>query len=216
MRITCISDTHGQHKSKKLTQKLIDSGADMLLYAGDLQANRFDNGVSFINWLNLLPIKYKVCTFGNHDFSYKETLKYSKKFDNTYFLVNESVEIEGLKIFGSPYSLPFGNWAFMESDDILKEYYSKIPDDTDILITHGAPFSILDKTWTDIRTGSVSLLERVQELKNLKLHVFGHIHESYGIDFTGKYVNASSLNERHKMKNDPVIIDRIYLEKENL
>ena len=72
---------------------------------------------------------------------------------------NESVEILGLKIYGSPYSPEFCNWAFsINPDDESKQMWDKIPKDTDILITHGPPYKILDKTITGIDAGCTDLL----------------------------------------------------------
>lgn len=206
MKIVGISDTHGQHNSLKRMPK-----ADMLLFAGDVLLNRDDNGHNFVEWLNSLPIKHKVGVFGNHDFNYRAAIEYSKHFKDIHFLMNEAIEIEGMKIFGSPYSLPFGNWAFMKPDHVLYNFYKQIPDNVNILITHCAPFGILDMAINGDMTGSRSLIDRTRELKSLKLSLFGHIHEEYGILQKNNitFVNASVLDERYRLKNRPIVIEYV-------
>jgi Icc-related predicted phosphoesterase len=102
------------------------------------------------------------------------------------YLEHESVTIEGVKIFGSAYTPEFGkNWAFNVPKDKIAEKWAEIPDDTDILITHGPAKGILDLTQYDSRPGAdgksfyqcgcPELLERVLKVQP-KYHIFGHIH----------------------------------------
>ena len=88
----------------------------------------------------------------------------------------------------------FGGWPFMKKDDMLSKYWNNIPDSTDILITHGPPYGILDNNGRGTFCGSKSLLERVQILKP-KYHIFGHIHESYGVQKINSttFINASFI-----------------------
>ncbi len=97
----------------------------------------------------------------------------------------------------------------MKKDDELAEIWNTIPDNIDILITHAPPFGILDNTTDNLRSGSKTLLKRVNELKELKYHIFGHIHESYGTkNINGKtFMNVSLLNERYQLVNSPRIIN---------
>lgn len=122
------------------------------------------------------------------------------------------MELEGLKFWGSPWTPVFFNWAFnLERGDALAERWARIPEDTDVLITHGPPAGIRDKIDSPtgiIRPGCEALAERVASL-TLKLHIFGHIHEDHGREQIGDclYVNASTCNGRFKPLNPPIVID---------
>jgi Icc-related predicted phosphoesterase len=85
-------------------------------------------------------------------------------------LENSSVLVNGLKIYGLPITPYFLGMAFNKRrGDEIKKVWKKIPSDTDIPITHGPPFGILDKN-----VGCEELLAKVIKVKP-KLHVFGHI-----------------------------------------
>ena len=122
------------------------------------------------------------------------------------------MELEGLKFWGSPWTPVFFNWAFnLERGDAIAERWGRIPDDTDVLITHGPPAGILDKIISPtgiICPGCDDLAERVAGL-SLKLHIFGHIHEGYGQEQIGDclHVNASTCNDSFKPLNPPIVID---------
>jgi Icc-related predicted phosphoesterase len=91
----------------------------------------------------------------------------------------------------------------------MKSKWDMIPEDTDILITHGPPFGHLDvvKGRTD-HLGCEVLTERLKIVKP-KIHIFGHIHsgrhiyERDGILF----INASVLNEQYKYEYKPITFD---------
>jgi Icc-related predicted phosphoesterase len=207
-KIVCFSDIHGQ-QSKKLTQWFMDNPADILLFAGDIQKNNFDDGKEFIEWLNMLPYKNKVIIFGNHDSNYEYIEEYAREYEEITILNNSSITIDGINIYGSPHSLTFGNWWFQKTEKELKELYRQIPSNTNILITHAPPFGILDKTVRGDLIGSMSLLNKIEELLNLKYNIFGHNHELFGIVKINNvtYINASLLDEKYRLVNMPVIID---------
>jgi len=206
--IVLFSDMHGQY-SKKLTQWFMDNPADILLFAGDLQMNSYDDGTKFLEWLNSLPYTHKICIFGNHDSNWEDVMQQVIKYDNLTFLNHDSITVNGIKIFGSPYSLPFREWWFMKTEQELRELYRQIPDDVNILITHGSAFGILDEAVDGRSTGSISLAKRITELKKLKYHISGHIHENFGKLKVGRvtHINASILDERYRVVNDPVVIN---------
>jgi Icc-related predicted phosphoesterase len=117
--------------------------------------------------------------------------------------------LNGIKIWGSPVTPWFFNWAFnRHRGDPIKKHWDLIPGDTDVLITHGPVFSVLDKTSNGQHVGCEDLLKKVQEIKP-KVHVCGHIHEAYGkVEETGtKFFNASILNERYLMVNSPIAFE---------
>lgn len=215
MKIVAFSDIHGQW-SGKLTDWFNKNPADLLIFGGDLQANQLnDFGTKFLDWLHKLPYQQKVMVFGNHDGHYNVTLqhKLDKGYDDIIILTDTSMIIRtptcDIKIYGSPHSVQYGSWWFMMRDNELGKLWERIPDDTNILITHGPPFGILDHTFAGDNAGSKSLLERIKNLNNLKYHIFGHIHEGYGIEIIDEttFLNVSLLNERYKLVNNPIIID---------
>lgn len=182
MKIWHISDTHGYHNL--LT---IPKGIDMVIHSGDCSNPRdpYTNEPevrSFINWYKKLPIKYKVYVAGNHDSSIEKRLVTKKDFEdsNIIYLENDYITIEGIKIFGSPYTPTFCNWSFMRDRNKLDRFWCHaIHNDTDILVTHGPPKGILDKTENRDHQiemcGDKSLLNKVLEIQPA-YHLFGHIH----------------------------------------
>lgn len=173
MKILAISDLHG-HLPK------IDP-CDILLLAGDVgvdfRAKEHLLG-PFSDWLRGLRARHIIGIAGNHDFEFARDREAYRGLPWTY-LQDETVEVEGLKIHGSPYTPLFGSWAFMRRDEDLRHVWNKIPDDTDILVTHGPPYGMLDKNIGGKACGSKTLWERVQQVRP-RLHVWGHIHEAQG------------------------------------
>lgn len=201
MIIDCISDLHG---CKPALQ-----GGDLLIVAGDLTARDTPfEYFKFFNWIANTPYKKIIVIAGNHDgLAQSEDLLSIGKNDFEY-LQDSGTEYEGLKIWGSPWTPEFCNWHFMkEKGEPMKAVWDLIPLDTDILITHGPPFGVLDKN-TRNRCGCVQLIDRIPLLNNLKLHVFGHIHEGYGQEnIRGTtFVNASIMNGNYKPVNKPIRI----------
>jgi Icc-related predicted phosphoesterase len=212
MRFCCISDQHGNLKSKC-------AECDVLLHTGDpfgvgdifLQEIFLPN---FNNWLDEQPAKHKVVISGNHDLYFEKLYKNKQKPElNCHYLLDESIEIEGLKIYGSPWTPPFLNWAFMLPEEELAKKWEHIPVDTDVLLVHGPPYGILDecpnyrKPGTQ-HVGSKALREAIFSIRP-KLVVFGHIHESYGQEeHEGiKFINCSVLNSDYKLVNKPVVVE---------
>ena len=209
MKIVVISDTHGQHRAKSL--KL--SEGDMIIHAGDISSKGTLNSVvDFLDWFSGLSYKYKIFIAGNHDFLFeKDTPENIKKLipENVIYLNDSKVIIEGINIWGSPIQPLFYNWAFnRKRGEEIKKHWDLIPDDTDILITHGPAFNILDKTVRNDLAGCEDLLKKIKIVKP-KYHIFGHVHEAYGEieEFGVKFINASLMTERYKLKNKAVVIN---------
>ena len=129
--------------------------------------------------------------------------------DGLFYLENSSINLFGYEIYGSPYTPTFYDWAFMQPDDKLIHIWKQIPDKVDILITHGPPKYIGDLTNQNIYAGSLSLLKEVQKRIKPKYHIFGHIHEGYGVyhDNCTTYINCSIMNVRYNPKNLPIVFD---------
>jgi Icc-related predicted phosphoesterase len=207
MHITAISDTHTQH------HKLNLPAGEMLIHAGDISSRGAEHEVlDFIEWFGEQDFKYKIFIAGNHDFFFEKFTK--QEIDKllpkgVIYLQDSGVEIEGIKIWGSPISPWFFDWAFNRhrGEDIAK-HWALIPKDTDVLITHGPVFDVLDETIGGEKVGCKDLLKTLKDLQ-LKAHICGHIHEAYGMQEIGstKFINASVLNQRYWMVNEPVVFE---------
>lgn len=208
MKISFISDTHTKHNQLNLP------GGDILIHGGDI-SNRgsFQDLSSFLSWFEKQDYKYKIFIAGNHDFCFEDYPNQSKEIIKQYnviYLEDSEVTIEGIKIWGSPWQPEFCNWAFnLPRGQKLADKWSLIPEDTDILITHGPPYGILDEAIRNKeKTGCQDLMDRVSIIKP-KVHCFGHIHEQYGtVDCNGtKFINASSVNLHYIICNQPINIE---------
>lgn len=210
MKITFISDTHRKHW--EMTDDL--PGGPMIIHAGDVSGRGTISEINdFLKWFSDLPYTHKVFIAGNHDFGF-EVIRHNTEQgiqipDNVTYLQDEMVTIEGIKIYGTPWQPRFFDWAFNvnRGEDIAKKW-EMIPDDVDILVTHGPPFGILDRTERGDIVGCEELYFRVFKVKP-KIHVFGHIHEGYGMREMSDviFINASSLNARYEYKNKPISVD---------
>jgi Icc-related predicted phosphoesterase len=128
------------------------------------------------------------------------------------YLENESIELMGLKIYGSPYSLYFYNWGFPTPED-LEGTWSKIPNDADIVVSHGPPLGILDKTVHGVEAGCKFFRDAIERVKPT-LCLFGHIHEARGMVVKKgiTYVNGSVLNYNYQYEYPPYIVDLFHKE----
>jgi Icc-related predicted phosphoesterase len=183
MRIWHISDTHTYHRLLE-----VPTDIDMVIFSGDCSNPKdpYQNEVEvrgFIDWFASLKIQYKIFVAGNHDTSIENKFVTSEDFSrhNIIYLENEDIIIDGIKIFGSPFTPSFGyGWAFNKDRNKLDRIWRNIIDeDVDIVINHGPPKGILDlatdRNGNIERCGDKSLLNRVMEV-NPKLCLFGHIH----------------------------------------
>ncbi len=175
-RIVCVSDTHARHH---LT--VVPDG-DILIHAGDITRHgALEDVEEFNRWLGSLPHKHKVVICGNHDFCFQERVAEARVLlTNAIYLEDSGCEIEGLTFYGSPWQALFGGWAInLPRGEELAKVWAKIPVGVDVLITHGPPEGILDRTNRGESAGCRDLFNRVFEVKP-RLHVFGHIHEAAG------------------------------------
>lgn len=204
MNITFISDTHWIIKNPDELQILIDllPGGPCLVHSGDVSGRgTLAEVTAFLKWFDSLPYTNKIFIAGNHDFYFEVASSDSiqellDQYPSITYLKDSEIIIDGIKFWGSPYTPEFNNWAFNMNDSELIEHWNKIPDDVDVLITHGPPYNILDKTYyTNENVGCKALLIKLQTIKP-QVHVFGHIHEGRGlIEQDGiTYINASSVD----------------------
>jgi Icc-related predicted phosphoesterase len=212
LRVVLISDTHGLHKWLDVPD------GDLLIHAGDFSRGQgsLDQVRDFNAWLGTLTHTHKVVIAGNHDWpmQWKHTVNRAEEMlCNCTYLKDSSVTVRGFKVYGSPWQPTFCNWAFNlpRCGLELLSKWAAIPDDTDILVTHGPPMRINDHTEDNVGAGCELLANRVERLSNLSLHVFGHIHEAYGQTRIGEngplFVNASVVNLQYQLVNAPVVID---------
>lgn len=214
-KILLFSDTHGSHGYLNLPT----DGIDMVIFAGDAGTykNPYSNinGVlNFIEWYSRIPIKHKVWIAGNHCTSIEAGLVDAKKLSEEkglIYLQHESITIDGIEIFGSPYTPTFWNWAFNVDRNKIRNYWNQIPNTTDILVIHGGPRNAgkLNVTIEGEEVGCAELETVMKnDLKDLKVFVQGHIHEGYGTHYFGDtlLVNASLLDRDYKLVNNPYIL----------
>jgi len=204
MKFVVISDSHGQHR------KLILPKGDVVIHAGDIsRRGSEDEIIDFLDWFSKLDFEFKIFIAGNHDFFFERNYdKYITSIvppDITY-LCDSGININGIKVWGSPVTPWFYDWAFNRhrGESIIKHWES-IPTDTDILITHGPVSGLLDQTTSGQNVGCEDLLKKVYEVSP-KVHICGHIHEAYGeaASLGTKFINAAVIDENYILKNEPI------------
>ena len=181
MKIWHISDTHTFHRLLDIPENI-----DIVIHSGDATNPRdpYKNEVEmrdFLHWYSLLPIKHKLYVAGNHDTSIERGFIVRSDFASKgiAYLENDYIEVEGLKIWGSPITPTFGDWAFMKARHNTHDVWKHIPDDSDIVVVHGPPRGVLDLSYNRNNElefcGDSSLKKRMLDIKP-KLCLFGHIH----------------------------------------
>ncbi len=170
---------------------------DLFIHAGDFtNVGELDQVKDFNDWLGELPHTHKVVIAGNHDLS-----------------LARAPEIT----FNSDF------WVFHHKGSMArKAHWAQIPEDLDILITHGPPYRILDYTIEGEYAGDLELVERLYQLDNPpKYHLFGHIHEGYGqrIDIVKpgrwdgpqiRFGNISAVDRMMVPRENPCVEFEIY------
>jgi Icc-related predicted phosphoesterase len=207
LKIVAISDTHCRHKSVKLPK------GDLLIHAGDFTyRGKLSEVQDFLQWFAQLPFTWKIFIAGNHDFYFEKTSKADIESvvpKGVVYLQDSGITINGIHIWGSPVTPWFYDWAFnrQRGADISK-HWNLIPPDTNLLITHGPAFGVLDTVINGSHVGDKDLLKKIEIVKPAA-HVCGHVHESYGRLMRGstRFINACVLNEHYELVNPPVVFD---------
>lgn len=202
-----ISDTHGLHEEFEIPE------ADFIIHCGDISPRGRRHEVEdFAKWFSLLPHKYKIMIPGNHDLLFEKEEENAREMIESrgiICLINQAFKAEGISFWGSPISPWFNNWAFnrYRGSDI-ERYWNMIPENTDILITHGPPsyvknLSKVIRTYEDV--GCEDLYKAIKRI-NPKISAFGHIHEGRGIyrDDKTTYINCSLLNRNYEPVYQPI------------
>jgi len=239
-----LANLTGNHWGWEVEQQWKDM--DLLIFGGDCSGRGSKYEVdNFMSWFDKQPGQ-KVMIGGNHDYFFDYELRQSTawnkdkdlkdevdemlaKYPNIHYLDDSGVELFGLKIWGSPISPWFHNWAFNRLRDTahmddydepyadvnkyIKLHWDMIPMDSDIIVTHSPPYGHGDllahkfRRDNETRVGCVDLMNRILEVKP-KVSIFGHIHEGYGVTENEhtKLINASCLNENYKPVNAPIFL----------
>lgn len=227
MRIIALSDTHGYHK------RLTVPDGDLLIHAGDFSMRaKAHDVVEFARWFKALPHPHKIFVPGNHDMACEQDGSWAREeFAPAIYLEHEACEVMGYTIFGSAYSSAIYDpspWFFdyQRYGSRSKDLCDQIPDHVDILITHGPPYGIGDlvpdpRVGEDPHVGDPNLLNRVKQTLP-RIHIFGHIHEGYGVyrpdyvdmfghndprEFNVEFYNVCVCNGDYKPVNPITVID---------
>jgi Icc-related predicted phosphoesterase len=205
MEIVAISDTHGLHGSLEIPE------GDVLIHAGDLTRHgSLDDVIEFNDFLGTLPHPNKIIIAGNHDLCFENQRRVCESLlTKCIYLQDQEIIIDGVKFYGSPWQPWFYDWAFnLERGPEIRAKWDLIPADTDVLITHGPPFGIGDLTARGEQTGCQDLLEVVEKIKP-RVHIYGHIHEGFGItsNEATTFINASSCDHLYQLVNSPLVFE---------
>ena len=219
MKITVISDTHTKHGLIPMEDL---PGGDLLICAGDIMNSGYNKNdiLDFCTWFHSLEqYDKKIFIAGNHDRMFENHPEGVEELLNIYldidYLQDEGYDLYDLdtdrstKIYGSPWQPEFYSWAFNLPKNSLQlaAKWEAIPDNTDILITHGPAFGTLDtvagRPWDNL--GCELLAQRIEVIKP-KIHVCGHIHSGHGYEFKNgtHFFNASVLDEQYEYTQKPM------------
>lgn len=226
MRLVLTADLHGSLPTIPDCDILVIAGdvcPDFLrqyMRSGDIRVHRgIDQQVkwlvdTFVPWLNEVPAAEKVVIAGNHDFALELPSQIPDVFENAcHYLMDEGAIVSGINFWGTPWcpNLPF--WAFYGDDGRLERQYAKVPEDTEIFVTHSPPYAHGDKVRMGEHVGSIHCLRAVRRVRP-KLTVTGHIHEAYGWyqvdDEEGQHLqvyNVAHNTVRYEPINAPVVVD---------
>lgn len=208
MKIICISDTHNMHQQMDIPD------GDVIIHAGDFtDAGTKNETQDFLKWFSRLKHQHKILVAGNHDFYLEKNNQLLENLipNNINYLQDSGICIDNVNFWGSPYTPGNGNWAFNRhrGSDILK-HWNKIPSNIDFLITHSPPYAVLDELDNKRHIGCESLIKRINELK-IPHHIFGHVHDDYGIVKTkdSVFINASSVDGKYRQINAPLVVHHL-------
>ncbi len=201
MRLVAIADTH------LFTDDLHVPAGDVLIHAGDMcRHGDLEELTRAAAWLASLPHPHKIVIAGNHDCGLAEDPAAARAvFAPFHYLEDSEIALDGLRFYGSPWQPAFHDWAFnLPRGTPLAAVWARIPRGIDVLITHGPPEGIGDRSGMMERAGCVDLLARVREVAP-RLHLFGHIHQDGGVWTVGSTVFANVTT--WECERGPTVID---------
>lgn len=207
MIIYALSDMHG--RLPKVPE------CDICIIAGDIcpvENHKLSYQKEWLNttfraWLEKVPAKHIVGIAGNHDIIFEEMPEMVPSDLPWTYLWDEMVEIEGIKIYGTPYQKFFNGWPFMRHDWELEKLWAEMPE-CDIVVCHGPPYGAGDIVRFAGNQGSKVLARKLEEL-SIPWCICGHIHENYGVHQLGntKVANVALLDDRYVVTHEPMKID---------
>lgn len=209
-----MSDTHQLHDFP------VPKG-DVLIHAGDFtNTGAMWEVEKFAAWFRAFPHPIKLVVPGNHEYILDEKFSAIEPrvmakiaicgmpWDRAgvEYLQDRYVEAGGLKVYGSPWTPKFNDWAFMMPPERLHEKFDAIPSGLDILVTHGPAYNILDHSkHLASPAGSTALHEAIESARP-RLHVCGHIHEGYGIKEVNGIIRVNAAIRAYEAKYNPPIV----------
>ncbi|EFC37496.1 predicted protein [Naegleria gruberi] len=194
--------------------------------------------------LNLQNLQKKVCLKSRMKINQFEEIQ-KKLLTNCIYLQDEEFTVCGLKFYATPWCPNMYDWLclkfeklinqpekvkdlqnfddkfFFKNDKELEKIFSKIPEDVDILITHSPPKFILDFNEFGYNRGCSQILAKLLDLHKLKIHLFGHIHSTYGYEFLRRsdVLQAASREKDHNTgqstKTEPSNDDILFVNAAN-
>lgn len=206
MKIVFVSDTHGSRPPSP--------PGSLLIHCGDAAGTGSVSELARFNeWCQAQRLLYPMGVVhvpGNHDkLAQTDSTFYRSMLPGVHVLIDEMVIIDGKVIYGSPWTPFFNNWYFqLTNEEQARRIWDRMPEYVDVLVTHGPPRGILDKTDDGREVGCPYLMERVLQVKP-QIHAFGHIHESYGQQFFNgtQFINASHMNGDYRPTNAPIVVE---------
>lgn len=208
LKLVCISDTHTKHE-----QIQIPNEGDVLIHAGDYSyRGTLPETQKFLDWFAAQPQPNKILVPGNHDFLFEENPTLALEMcneRNITLLDNKYAEHDGVKFYGCPMTPTFGDWAMMMTHWESKDYWERVTDRMNVLITHGPPYKVLDRVPGGGFAGCRYHREAIERLKP-DVCIFGHIHLGGGGEYVNdsiRYYNVACLDERYVVVNPPRIIE---------
>jgi Icc-related predicted phosphoesterase len=230
MRIVALSDQHGCMPAIP--------PCDLLLVAGDICPDRIRDSVAMFHphvqaawfdrmvrpWIAASRARHRIATWGNHDWCGQEcdysadaparasTTTLQIAVDELTRVPADRAGARDLTVWASPWSVAFGDWAFMKSPEELAATYAQIPDGIDVLMSHQPPFGygdvVTDLSGDSAHVGSRELLAAIERVRP-RLVVCGHIHAGHGqYEHHGIPIyNVSVVDERYRHVHEATVID---------
>lgn len=216
MKIVAVSDIHGKWNKLKIPE------CDVLISAGDYSFTGERHIVrNYHEWLNEQPATHIISGQGNHEVWVENNFEEAKQIALTacpraFFVEEGGITIDDINFWYSAITPWFHDWAYnRRAGRDIEEHWKKIPENTNVLITHGPPYGILDTVpfpdgTPKERVGCWTLNAYIERIKP-DIHIFGHIHHSHGQKHENgiSYYNVSVCDEQYVPSNGITVIDYI-------
>jgi len=196
LKVIAFSDTHRTHEDLTIDY------CSVLIFAGDHHCTTQLELARFLEWFSEQPSEYKIFIPGNHDIYCEKNPEDTRQLMSDYdiiYLCDSGAILEGKKFWGSPVTPEFNNWAFNRTPEQREKHWKRVPENLDVLITHGPPKYIMDETIMTNGPVGCPYLNTEVENKKPKHHVFGHIHSAAGQKRIGSthFHNVSVLTDNY-------------------